>query len=265
MNALQKTQLELLKNFLDTCDHLGLRYFLVCGSALGAVKYRGFIPWDDDVDIAMPRKDYEIFCARAQTLLPEYVFVQNFRTDPAFPYIYTKLRHSRTTCVEYSSRRLPIHHGVFIDIFPLDGYPTRKGQQMLLEFRKTLFRLQLLSAFDGSYSLKVRLLMALFRIFGVHKRTARIAARYEAMVAAFPADTATIWCNHGNWQGKLDYAPKDWFGRGCEALFEGISVMIPAEYDAYLTRKYGDWRAELPLSQQKSHHHFTSLNLEQAE
>lgn len=265
MNALQKTQLELLKNFIEVCEHLGLRYYLVCGSALGAVKYRGFIPWDDDVDVAMPRKDYEIFCALAQNMLPEHVFVQNFRTDPAFPYIYTKLRNRRTTCLEYSSRNLPICHGVYMDVFPLDGYPAGKGKQLLLELRKTLFKLRLLSAFEGDYSLKVRLLMALYRAFGVHKRTARTAAKYEAVIAACPEATADVWCNHGNWQGKLDYAPKSWFGSGCEAQFEGISVVIPAEYDAYLQRKYGNWREELPLSQQKSHHRFVHLELEHPE
>jgi lipopolysaccharide cholinephosphotransferase len=62
VNALQKAEFEILCEFVRICDELKLTYFLVCGTALGAVKYGGFIPWDDDVDVALPRKDYEIFC-----------------------------------------------------------------------------------------------------------------------------------------------------------------------------------------------------------
>lgn len=94
MNDLQKCELELLKYFIDICNKLNLRYYLVCGSALGAVKYGGFIPWDDDVDVALPRPDYEMFIKNAQRMLPSHVFLQNSMTDPQFPLIFSKLRNS---------------------------------------------------------------------------------------------------------------------------------------------------------------------------
>ena len=77
MNALQKRVLELFQAFLQVCQQLDLSYFLVCGSALGAVKYQGFVPWDDDMDLAMLRPDYEVFLAKAQPLLPQHIFLQN--------------------------------------------------------------------------------------------------------------------------------------------------------------------------------------------
>lgn len=134
MNELQQAEFALLKAFDQVCAKLGLKYFLVCGSALGAAKYRGFIPWDDDIDVALYREDYEIFCAHAAALLPEHLFVQNYRTDPAFPAIYSKLRDSNTTYIEKSARHLPIHHGIFIDVFPLDGYPDGRLARRRLEF-----------------------------------------------------------------------------------------------------------------------------------
>ena len=121
MNALQKRVLELFQAFLQVCQQLDLSYFLVCGSALGAVKYQGFIPWDDDMDLAMLRPDYEVFLAKAQPLLPRHIFLQNYKTDPAFPAIYSKLRLSGTVFLEESAQHLPIHHGIFLDLFPLDG------------------------------------------------------------------------------------------------------------------------------------------------
>ena len=120
MTPLQQKELELLTLFIQICSQLELRYYLVCGTALGAVKYGGFIPWDDDVDVSMPREDYEVFLQKAPALLPEHVFLQNYRTDPAFPQIFSKLRNSNTTYIEKSAGKLPINHGIYIDIFPLD-------------------------------------------------------------------------------------------------------------------------------------------------
>ena len=112
MNDLQKTEFDILKNVVEICDRAGLSYFLVCGSALGAAKYDGFIPWDDDVDIGMYREDYERFCEIAQALLPAHYFLQTYRTDPHFPTIFAKVRDTRTTFIEKSMRALDIHHGV---------------------------------------------------------------------------------------------------------------------------------------------------------
>ena len=136
MTPIQKKVFQMLQIFTQICDRLQLKYFLVCGSALGAVKYGGFVPWDDDVDVALFRNDYERFCKEAPALLPEQLFLQNFQSDPAFPAIYSKLRNSETTCIEESVAALPINHGISIDIFPLDGYPTDKKEQERLNVRK---------------------------------------------------------------------------------------------------------------------------------
>lgn len=120
MTELQTVELELLRQFLAVCEREGLTYYMVCGSALGAVKYGGFIPWDDDIDVALPRADYERFCRVAPGLLPDWCFLQNYRSEPLYYRLGSKLRDSRTTFAEVMAERLDIHHGVFIDIFPLD-------------------------------------------------------------------------------------------------------------------------------------------------
>ena len=101
MTELQKKEFEMLCLVVDICNQLDLEYYLVCGSALGAVKYNGFIPWDDDVDVALPRKDYELFLSKASSMLPSWCFIQNYRTDPKFPLLGTKLRNSKTTFIEF--------------------------------------------------------------------------------------------------------------------------------------------------------------------
>ncbi len=256
MTPLQQKELELLRLFVALCQALGLRYYLVCGTALGAVKYGGFIPWDDDVDVAMPREDYERFLAQAPGLLPEGIFLQNFRTDPAFPQIFSKLRNSNTTYIEKSAAGLPINHGIFIDIFPLDGYPDTPGQQRRLEWNKTLYLKILGTAFAEPAPLKSRIVYRIKRALGLHRQTARAVAAYDAMIRRWPAEDSALWCNHGNWQGKLEYAPREQYGQGTQAVFEGLTVRIPARYQQYLAQKYGDYTKDPPLEEQRGHHDY---------
>ena len=260
MTELQKVELDILAEFLRVCETLGLPYYLVCGSCLGAVKYNGFIPWDDDIDVAMKREDYETFLRCAPELLPAHLFLQHYKSDPAVPFLYAKLRDSRTTFIEIPTRKLRIHHGVYIDIFPLDGYPKRRA--WLFELRKSVYHLQTICAYEVQGKWITRCFLRLERLLGYHKRTAGINRKREKLLRSVPIEHSDLWCNFGNWQGKLDYAPREWFGEGTEVLFEGLRVRVPLDFDAYLTRKYGDWRAELPKNAQKSHHDWSVCDLD---
>ncbi len=251
MTELQRTEFELLRELDAVCRKLEIAYFLVCGSALGAVKYGGFIPWDDDIDVAMYREDYERFCQEAPKLLPSELFLQNYHTEPHFPQIYSKLRHSGTTYIETTAAKLPINHGVFIDVFPLDGYPEGRLGQVFLELRKRLYASMLLSAFDVPGGGLRRLWLKL----GVPGHTRRIVEAFDRMIREYPAESAQVICNHGNWQGRLDYSPANHFGRGIWAEFEGLRVRVPECYDMYLRQKYGDYTQDPPEDEQVGHHY----------
>lgn len=261
MNELQRIEFDLLKNFVEICEKLDLNYYLVCGTALGAVKYNGFIPWDDDIDVALCRNDYNVFCEKAQELLPEGVFLQTYITDKGYPCIFAKLRNSNTTYIEKSYRKILMNQGVYIDVFPLDGYPNDVKIQKRLERKKLFYKLELLSVFDTNCSLKVKILRRIFRILGIHKRTNDILSKYEKMISAYPIESSNVWCNHGNWQGQLEYAPKEQYGNGVIMDFEGLKVRVPERYDEYLTQKYGDWRADLPKEKQNGHHYYSVMDL----
>lgn len=265
MNELQKTELEILRAFIGVCDKLDLHYYLVCGSALGAVKYGGFIPWDDDIDVALPRGDYDVFVREAQALLPEYCFVQNYRSDPGFPAFYCKIRDSRTTYIEKSMQHRRMNHGVYIDVFPLDGYPEDIKEANHLERRKRILkrRIDCANAFQKGQKPLTRAYFILERILGCHRRSAKYAQELDRLVASYSADSSSRWCNHGNWQGTKEYVPREQYGEGREAFFEGLAVRIPEKYDAYLTQKYGDWRADLPEEEKVGHHYYTVCDLSQ--
>ena len=232
MNRLQQKILDLLKNFISICQKNGLTYFLVCGSALGAVKYKGFIPWDDDIDVGMPRKDYDIFVNKAQELLPENIFLQNYRTDKEFPHVFSKLRDSSTTLIEKGVAHLNMHHGIYIDVFPIDGYPQDKNEQKNLNKKKKFLTWKQYCALKDKSNWKVRLRNPFFRLLGYHKRTTKTLATMEALISQYDTEKSEVWCNHGNWGGMLEYAPKWHYGKGIQAEFEGVKVIIPENYDA---------------------------------
>lgn len=259
MTELQKVELNLLKTFVHVCDVLNLQYYAVCGTALGAVKYGGFIPWDDDVDVALLRPDYERFLKDAPVLLPDYIFLQNSKTDPEFPMLFSKLRDSRTTLIEAPVKHLCMNHGIYIDVFPLDGYPQKTTEIKRFEEKKAYFERRRKVSLNYNRmkfpkAVRTNSVYYLNRVFGIYRNTARTIEEYNEFLSEFDVFSSDYWCNHGNWQGLLEYAPKAQYGKGTFVQFEDLKIRIPELYDEYLTQKYGDWRSDLP--EQKSHHDY---------
>lgn len=119
----QEVEFDILSKIDLICKKHNLTYFAIGGTALGALRHQGFIPWDDDIDIGMPRKDYEAFLSFAEQELPCGYFLQNFSTEPRTPFYFTKIRKDNTKFVEFYLKDVDIHHGIFVDIFPFDNVP----------------------------------------------------------------------------------------------------------------------------------------------
>lgn len=264
MNEVQKKSFELLKIFVGICEKWNIPYYLVCGSALGAVKYGGFIPWDDDIDVGLLREDYQRFLEVAPGELPDWCFLQNYKTDRDFPHTFSKLRNSNTAFIEESLADLPINHGIYLDIFPLDGHPAERRKQILFAVRKKWFDWVRFTVITRSPNPKVRIRNKILRLLGFHKRVSQANGKLEKLYCGFPPQESEIWCNYGNWQGKLEYAPSWHYGNGAWVTFEGLSVRIPEKFDAYLTQKYGNWRADPPAEKQNSHHVSVRIDTERS-
>lgn len=264
MNAMRERQLELLKFFISVCEQLELKWFCVCGTALGAVKYGGYIPWDDDIDVALPREDYDKFVEKASALLPEHIFVQNYQTDSAFPHVFSKLRNSNTTQLEASVQHLMMNHGIYIDIFPLDGYPSSKHTKIGFELQNKILSWKQFCFVKHSPNRRIRIRNFLFRLMGYHKKTAQVIMQKEKLYKRFSLAQSVYWCNYGNWQKQLEYAHYTQYGNGTNAMFESIPVVIPENFDAYLTQKYGDWRSDPPVEKRKTHHNIVICDAERS-
>lgn len=125
-------QLRILKNLLavdKVCKEHNLRYYIMAGTMLGAVRHKGFIPWDDDLDIGMPRADYDLLMANAKEWLPKPYEAVCAENDKEYPLPFAKVQDADTTLIE--RMHLKYLGGVYIDIFPLDGVPeSRMAQRM---------------------------------------------------------------------------------------------------------------------------------------
>ena len=128
IRRIQLIQLDMIKKVHEVCRANGLRYTMLGGTLLGAVRHRGFIPWDDDLDIGLPRPDYERLLALLEKHPIEGCFLQTFATDPHYVQPYAKLRKNGTRYVESFWKDIDMHQGVFIDIFPLDKIKTPGGR-----------------------------------------------------------------------------------------------------------------------------------------
>ena len=262
MTQLQSKTFELLKIVVAICEKWSIPYYLVCGSALGAVKYGGFIPWDDDIDVGLLRADYERFLEIAPGEIPDWCFLQNYKTEKLFSQTYTKLRNSNTTFIEADVAQVEMNHGIYLDIFPIDGYPRNAFEIKIFELRRRINGWVRSSIYENHPMEKIRKRNRILRFLGVHKKADRAHARLEKMYARYSTGQSDLWCNFGNWQGKLEYAPKWHYGEGTYADFEGLRVRIPENFDAYLTQKYGDWRSDPPVEAQKTHHLSTVIDTE---
>ena len=240
LQKMQEVELDLFKAFIEVCEKLQLKYYLLGGTLLGAVRHKGFIPWDDDIDVGMPRKDYEIFIQKAQDLLPEHYFVQTLYSEPTIPYNFCKIRNNNTTFVEYSIKKLNINHGVYIDVFPLDGYPNDKKEQKKFKRKQLFYKICINKIFtckDDSFIKHVLRLGLKVITFFMPVKVA-VKKREKLYKSYTETDMMANYC--GAWKEK-EIVPKDWYGEGVQLEFEGLKVNAPAQYDKWLTQVYGDY------------------------
>ena len=135
LDKIQRIEIDCLKAIITICQQEQIEYFLIGGTALGAVRHKGFIPWDDDIDIGMTRKNYNKFLAVADNLLPKNYHLQSPYNEKKTPYTYAKIRIDSTKFVEYCNRKVKMHHGVYVDIFPFDEVPDEENKN-IWQFRK---------------------------------------------------------------------------------------------------------------------------------
>lgn len=257
IRTLQLYLLENLKTLHSVFEKHNLRYYLVSGTMLGAVRHKGFIPWDDDIDLGMPRADYERFIEHSKEWLPEYLEFVCPEYDSDYPLPYGKVQDARTTVIEKTYRKLD--GGVFIDIFPLDGVPESPIKRKW-HFTRYLFWYKMLYLLSrdpykhgrGINSVVPLLLQKTISKKFVHKQMRKILMESDYEESKYISE-------HYNRQRR--YMRNSVFGTMTPIEFEDVILSGVEQPNEYLTIEYGDYM-QLPPENKRKTHSFHYLNLE---
>lgn len=257
--------LNLLQRFDHICRNYQLRYFVYGGTALGAIRHKGIIPWDDDIDIGMPRSDYERLLMIAERWDEKEVEVKSIYNDHSYCYPFAKLYDTHTTLVE--QERCLYVGGIFLDIFPLDGVPEdeEKRKSLLSRYAKAR-RICIALTIDNKWgeckSIKERLYWIKCRLFGLIFNREKWLRRCDEIAKTYKYEECITVQNFHGIAGYREIIPKACLGEGCILPFDGLQVIGPAMPDKYLTYIYGDYMTPPPIEKRKPHHRPFFIDLE---
>ena len=246
MKRVWAVQLSMLDEVERICRKYGLRYFADSGTLIGAVRDKGYIPWDDDIDLAMLREDYERFVKVAPRELGEGLKLQTVYTEENYLRGHAQIRDGRTTGYNEEDARAGYNCGIFIDIFPLDGMPDGKLAARLWAFQVRLGWMVLYTWYRYDYYEKKTLAGRLLHGFGrlLHIPMRRAYRRYEMVCARYKGKHTKRVCDtvfisqlaKNTWERK-------WFEDVVYLPFENRQIPAPVGYDGRLRAEYGEyWR-----------------------
>lgn len=246
VKQLWSIQLDLLKAFDDVCKKNNLKYFSIAGTLLGAIRHKGYIPWDDDIDLGMERNDYDKFVKIAKNEFKDPYFLQSAYDDIDYAGAHVKLRNSQTLCATKYDFGFEYNKGVFIDIFPIDNLPdnqedkdalyteVNKYKRILdIGIRKFYYIGDEIISEEEKQSVKDYLEKNPFK--EVYKEFEKACAKYKddktlekGLLSFMPGEKRFIWMAED-------------FEKMTDAEFEYTKIPIPVNYDKVLKKTYGDY------------------------
>lgn len=257
MTAHQELLIEMLKDIDTICKKHRISYQLFAGTALGAVRHHGFIPWDDDVDIIMLRSEYERFFSEAAGDFDKTRYFVQREHSEHWPMPYSKLRRNNTTCIEkYHPKDLKTHQGVYVDIFPCDNLSdSALVRRMQFVVSKIIIAKSLYARGYETNSVAKKLFMQVCRVFSLKKLKA-ICVREKDQKTLF---VHTFFAAGRKYEKNI--FPRTWIEQSVEVQFEDGVFPISAYYDELLTKLYGDYHALPSLEDRKCKEHVAFLDL----
>ena len=243
MKKVWAVEMKLLKKLLEVCEKHNLRIWAEGGTLLGTVRDKGFIPWDDDIDMAMLRDDYDKLQIIANKEFQHPFFFQTGSTD-VFPYGMTKIRMDNTTAITVGSVPYQFHQGIFIDIFPLDTVPDDESQLNSfikeVEARRAEMKLYCNHTFsltNPKYNWNIFKLKRKVNSLGF----ANYYKSYDDFCKQY-AKTNNSRVSLISWKWQPRYLrEKEWYNDTLMLPFEDIMIPVPSGYDKILTTQFGDY------------------------
>lgn len=263
IKVLQTEELKVMKIIKEICEKENIRYFMIGGTLLGAIRHSGFIPWDDDVDLAMPRKDYERFLEVSNKYLPSNIFVQNFRTDDKYRYYITRVLNKNILVEEKRFIGVDTPQAyASVDIFPIDGSPNIKFFRNIHYFRVMIRRFLMSLCYRDTIDkerkrskmenllLNILIKIPFERIISPNK----IKESLDKLLKKYGMENSLY---SGTIMGAYrirEMVPTVMFGNPKLYKFEDDTFYGPELVDEYLKHMYGDYMKLPPKEQQKTHY-----------
>lgn len=257
---MQELELGMLIDFDRVCRKHGIKYTILAGTMLGAVRHKGFIPWDDDADIGMLREEYEKFKKVKDELNPSICYYQDHTTDPGYRWGYGKLRRTGTEYVRVGQEHLKCKTGLFVDVFPLDDCPQSVVGQVFQDFycfccRKILWSEVGRVSCKGFYKYWYTFLSKIptsvpFTLLGLYTKKSRNNNTKLVRTLCYTS-IGKLYFKHPL---KQRYGlPKSWFIDCTEYDFESARLMGSRNYDEVLSFWFGDYMKLPPEDQREQH------------
>lgn len=264
----REIQLEMALEVKRICNEHNIKYSIVAGTLLGAVRHKGFIPWDDDLDIGMLRSEYDKFIKACEKELRDEYFLQTWESDLGFALPIAKMRKNGTKFIEKNSANASLHNGIYIDIFPFDNVPV--GRIKLFVQNRSTYLLKRMLLIRMNYKLwqeneiVKKILYKLLKIFSyifsvkqikeiLIKRMTAYNDNYSEKVVAFG----------GSYGYRKETINKKWLSNLIEIDFENEKLSAPFNYVEYLTYFYGDYLTPPPENKRYNRHDIIDVRFEE--
>lgn len=247
-------ELDIYQKFAEVCKQHDLTFWGDGGTLLGAVRHNGFIPWDDDLDVIMPRKDYNKLMELGTRVFDEPYFLQTPHTDPNYGYSFAKIRNGNTTCIPEVFTKAGFNHGIHIDIFPLDELDLNTFEHDKAKITEHIMRC---SSFMKRNSID---LLNQKQMENFHKYwTDYPAKEYDEIqrIASNPAYRGSDYvanCTVTSLKSSAQIWKASWFNKTIMHQFETIEIPMPYKIDERLKAQYGNYMEFPPVEQRGKWH-----------
>lgn len=261
IELLHQVDLNIVKQVIEICAKYNLKYYMLGGTMLGAIRHKGFIPWDDDIDLGMPREDYERFLKVAQLELEPNLKLVNYKTDPNYHYYITRILDTETKVEEERIGNENRYTNASIDIFPIDGTPNNSFLRKIYFFRVLYHRALMSLCYKDSIDRKrprgkaERLLLWVMERMPIEKLTTpyKQKEKIDKLLRKQKVEGAEYIGNIMGAYRTKEIVPSYFYGEGKMYQFEDIELRGMDKFDEYLTWTYGDYMKLPPEDKRKTH------------